>query len=358
MESLRPFILPHAVCAVIVTVFVSTILAAENIIDACIINTSNSISHTTRNIEDTIRSDNQTVNVKETPNNSGPRTPVRHPSSAARASLLGRQSTPRRLPKPLPFQSPSKNVSFKAEVPEICIRTPASSSLSTISCLIDPTESNAPSRISANGFQNGISETSDQNDDDEINAETSFESRTESLLSTMTRNSSIYSTPGSLLDESARSTLLTCYYKPPSYDSKDTFELSDFVQRLLSDGFEVLKVKDGRRRLRKLKMNSLGNLVWDNAFSQSITTPIRTCTLEWPITDLLRIISSEDIESRQKDDCSLISLVFTRVVVRLSAPIAEGNYLAYGFHRLSTAVAKDPLYRPWRERQKILISKK
>ena len=86
--SIGPFALPHAVCVVIVTIFVSAIFATDNKINAAIIDISNSISHTTRNVEDTFQSDNQIVHVVDPPTNSGRRTPSSTRRSHANSNAL------------------------------------------------------------------------------------------------------------------------------------------------------------------------------------------------------------------------------------------------------------------------------
>ena len=83
--SIGPFTLPHAVCVVIVTIFVSAIFATD---DAAIIAISKSISHTPRNVEDTFQSDNQIVHVVDPPTNSGPRTPSSTRRSHANSNAL------------------------------------------------------------------------------------------------------------------------------------------------------------------------------------------------------------------------------------------------------------------------------
>ena len=77
-ELIGPFILPHAVCAVIVTIFVSAIFATDN---------------TNRNIEDTIKSDHHLDNVVDPPTNSGPRTLTSTHRSSANSHALQRTPT-------------------------------------------------------------------------------------------------------------------------------------------------------------------------------------------------------------------------------------------------------------------------
>ena len=76
-ELIGPFILPHAVCAVIVTIFVRAIFATDN---------------TTRNIEDTIKSDHLD-NVVDPPTKLGPRTLISTHRSSANSNALQQKPT-------------------------------------------------------------------------------------------------------------------------------------------------------------------------------------------------------------------------------------------------------------------------
>lgn len=142
----------------------------------------------------------------------------------------------------------------------------------------------------------------------------------------------------------------------PVYDGY--FDLDKFVQEL-RNGLKLKKIKSAHcSKTRTLKLNSSGNIFWDKRLSSFLRKKYRSpagyINTEWPVTDLLRVVSGKckaaeaDAECSEMPPFTEISLVFSRKVLKLGASTPrEGEYLAYGFHCLATRVASDPSYRPW-----------